>query len=335
MKAFLIGCGLLASVSIPALAGVKEGVDAYIAGDYTKALAEWRAPAQAGDPDAEFNMGQAYNLGHGVPVDKAVAMDWFRKAAAAGHAQAQAAVGISLFQAGKRDEALTYLRKAADQGEAKAQYIVATAYFNGDSLPKDWVKAYALMTRSKAQGIGAAATSLAQMDQAIPEAQRQAGLALARELERSEILKEADPSTPARTMVSRPSERIQPVAIPASQPASPPSTPVASAPAATPKTVVTAPIKTAVAKPKPVITITPTAGGWKIQLGAFSTAAAAKTAWGAISASAPAIKTLTPNYTPVGAVTRLQAGPFANRAAADQACAAVKGGGGACFPVGP
>jgi len=335
MKAFLIGCGLVASVSVPALAGVKEGVDAYIAGDYTKALAEWRGPAQAGDPDAEFNLGQAYNVGHGVPVDKAVAMEWFRKAAASGHAQAQAAVGIQLFQAGKRDEALTYLKKAADQGEPKAQYIVATAYFNGDSLPKDWVKAYALMTRSKAQGIGAAATSLAQMDQAIPEAQRQAGLSLARELERSEILKANDPSTPARTMVSRPSERIQPVAVPASQPASPPPAQGAAASPPAPKPISAAPIRVATAKPKPVATVTPSAGGWKIQLGAFSTAAAAKTGWGAISTSAPAIKALTPFYTPVGAVTRLQAGPFATRAAADQACAAVKSGGGACFPVAP
>jgi cell division septation protein DedD len=334
MKALLIGCGLLISVSVPALAGVKEGVDAYIAGDYTRALAEWRAPAQAGDPDAEFNMGQAYNLGHGVPVDKAAAMDWFRKAAAAGHAQAQAAVGISLFQAGKRDEALTYLKKAADQGEPKAQYIVATAYFNGDSLPKDWVKAYALMTRSKAQGIGAAGTSLAQMDQAIPEGQRQAGLALARELERSEILKAADATTPARTMVSRPSERIQSVAVPASQTENAPSA-AASVEPAMPKPVVTAPIKPAMAKPKPAAIIVPTPGGWKIQLGAFSTAAAAKAAWGAISASTPAIKPLTPGYTPVGAVTRLQAGPFATRTAADQACAAVKGSGRACFPVGP
>lgn len=334
MKAFLIGCGLMALVASPAFAGVKEGVDAYIAGDYGKAIAEWRAPAQAGDPDAEFNLGQAYNLGHGVPVDKTVAMDWFRKAAASGHAQAQAAIGISLFQAGKRDEALTYLKKAADQGEPKAEYIVATAYFNGDSLPKDWVKAYALMTRSKAAGIGAASTSLTQMDQAIPEAQRQAGLALAHEMERTEQLKATDGSAPARTMVSRPS---LPVTSASTAPTPPVSTPPAEPSAAPliPRPVVTAPVKTAAAKPKPPAAIAPApGGGWKIQLGAFSTAAAAKTAWGTVSASAPAIRALTPNYVPAGTFTRLQAGPLATRAAAAEACASIKSS-GACFPVGP
>jgi cell division septation protein DedD len=331
MKAFLIGCSLLALASVPALAGVKEGVDAYIAGDYAKAIAEWRGPAAAGDPDAQFNMGQAYNLGHGVGVDKAAAMEWFRKAAASGHAQAQAAVGIQLFQAGKRDEALTFLKQAADQGEPKAQYIVATAYFNGDSLPKDWVRAYALMLRSKAQGIGAAATSLAQMEQAIPEGQKQSGAAMARELERSEQLRAADATMPARTMVTprsptaAASTPIAQVSVPKSEVYTPPAPVVASAPPPAP-----APIKPT-PKPKPVITAAP-GGGWKVQLGAFSSAAAAKTAWGKISGTAPALTALTPVYTPVGTITRLQAGPLASRAAAEQACHAVKT---ACFPVAP
>ena len=41
-----------------------------------------------------------------------------------------------------------------------------------------------------------------------------------------------------------------------------------------------------------------------------------------------------PFYVKAGAVTRLQAGPFENKAAAERACAAVRGGGQACLPVG-
>ncbi len=144
------------AIASPAYSTVKDGVDAWVAQDYAKAVAEWRGPAAAGEPDAQFNLGQAYKLGRGVPVDAAVALDWYRKAANSGHEQAQATLGLQLFQSGQREEALVWLRKAADQGEPRAQYVVGTAYFNGDSLPKDWARAYALMTRANAAGIGAA-----------------------------------------------------------------------------------------------------------------------------------------------------------------------------------
>ena len=68
--ALLIGTTAMAgAMAGPAFAGVKEGVDAWLAGDYAKAVAEWKAPAAAGDPDAQFNLGQAYKLGRGVPQD--------------------------------------------------------------------------------------------------------------------------------------------------------------------------------------------------------------------------------------------------------------------------
>ena len=49
--------------AVPALADVKAGVDAWQQGDYAKAIAQWRPLAEAGDPDAQFNLGQAYKLG--------------------------------------------------------------------------------------------------------------------------------------------------------------------------------------------------------------------------------------------------------------------------------
>ena len=49
----------------PALADVKAGVDAWSNGDFNAAVKEWREPAKKGDPDAQFNMAQAYKLGRG------------------------------------------------------------------------------------------------------------------------------------------------------------------------------------------------------------------------------------------------------------------------------
>ncbi|ATE65027.1 SPOR domain-containing protein [Rhizorhabdus dicambivorans] len=353
MKSFFAGCALVVlAAATPALADVKAGVDAWMAGDFPKAVAEWRGPAAAGEPDAQFNLGQAYKLGRGVPADQAVAMDWYRKAAAAGHEQAQATLGLQLFQSGQRDEAMIWLKKAADQGEARAQYVVGTAYFNGDSLPKDWARAYALMTRAKAAGIGAATTSLTQMDQLVPEQQRQAGLALAREMERTEQLRASDTPGPNAPLTMRNARTPQPVgqvAVPASspppapapaemaqaQPIQPWKAPSTAPAAATPAPAAARPAAPKPA-PKPAATISASAGGgWKIQLGAFSSSDAARNAWTSLSARA-GLKALSPTYIPVGNLTRLQAGPLGSRAAANEACAAVKSTAGtACFPVAP
>lgn len=378
MRSLVLGFALVSTIIVsPVLAGVKEGAEAWRDGNYPKAVAEWRGPAEAGEPDAQFNLGQAYKLGRGVQMDATLAQDWYRKAAAAGHEQAQATLGLLLFQNGKREEAMTWLKKAADQGEPRAQYVVGTAYFNGDLLPKDWARAYALMLRAKSNNIGAATTSLAQMEQLIPDQQRQAGIALAREMERTAQLRANDvgsgdtaaltmrnsvappptaqASAPpiARTSVppskaELPTVYGQPVAPPPvgaapiladSQPwRAPASIPAgSSAPTAAPaSTAVTTTPKPAVQKPaapKPVI-VASAGDGWKIQIGAYSSADAARAAWSSLSARA-GLKALSPTYTPVSALTRLQAGPLASRAAANEACAAVKAVGATCFAVAP
>lgn len=343
MRSLVLGCAIVAvATASPALADVKAGVDAWLAQDFPKAVAEWRGPATAGEPDAQFNLGQAYKLGRGVPADQNLATDWYRKAAASGHMQAQATLGLQLFQSGKRDEAMIWLKKASDQGEPRAQYVVGTAYFNGDSLPKDYARAYALMTRADAAGIGAAKTSLAQMEQLVPEPQRAAGLALAREMERTAMLKVNDAPASGVPLTIRSSASPAPVghtAVPASTPqqiaeapAQPWKAPAASKAAATPAK---AP-PSAITAPRPAAVIVASAGGgWKIQLGAFSSPDGAKAAWSSLASRAPALKVLSPAYIAAGTFTRLQAGPLASRAAANAACSTVKAAGSACFPVAP
>jgi cell division septation protein DedD len=354
MRNLLPGCALIAlATALPALADVKDGVDAWKAGDFAKAVAEWRGPAAAGDPDAQYNLGQAYKLGRGVPADQAAATEWYRKAAASGHEEAQATLGLQLFQAGKRDEAMTWLKKAAERGEPRAQYVVGTAYFNGDSVPRDWPRAYALMTRAKAGGIGAATTSLAQMDQLIPEQQRQAGAALARDMERTAMLKANGDSGSATPLAMR-GKATPP---PAGQAKAPPPAPSAPAPTAaapvaaaqassqpSPARTATAPApkpepaaaRAAAPPAKPASPVAASPGGrWKIQLGAYSTAAAAHSAWSKMSAKASVLRKFSPSYVAAGNVTRLQAGPVGSRAAANQACTTIQAAGVDCFPVAP
>lgn len=183
-----LGAALLAlAVSSPALADVKAGVDAWERGDFAKAVAEWRDPAAKGDADAQFNLGQAYKLGRGVPMDLKQAEAWYKKAADRGHVQAADNYGLVLFQDNRREEAMPYIRASADRGEPRAQYVLGTAMFNGDIAEKDWVRAYALMTRASAQGLPQASRSLATMDKYIPLAERTKGTQLAAQLERDAV----------------------------------------------------------------------------------------------------------------------------------------------------
>ncbi|WP_095013396.1 SPOR domain-containing protein [Tsuneonella mangrovi] len=173
-------CGLF--VATPALADVKAGVDAWTAGDFAKAVAEWQGPAAKGDPDALFNMAQAYRLGRGVPVDMAKAEEYYARAAAKGHLKAADNYGLLLFQDGRRKEAMPYIEAAAGRGDPRAQYLLGIARFNGDLLPKDWVKAYALLTLANAAGLPQAKPAIQQMDDYIPLAQRQQAQSLAAQM---------------------------------------------------------------------------------------------------------------------------------------------------------
>lgn len=162
---------------------VKRGVEAWESGDYATAVKLWRPLAIKGDADAQFNLAQAYRFGRSVPVDMKAAEDWYRRAAAQGHLQAEDNLGLIMFQNGDRQNAMPMIRRSADRGDPRAQYVLATAMFNGDFAEKDWTTAYALMTRASATGLARASSSLAQMDKFIPLEQRQKGLALARDME--------------------------------------------------------------------------------------------------------------------------------------------------------
>lgn len=343
MRVKLLVSGLtiaLVALGTAARADVKTGVDAWSRGDYAAAIKEWRPLAINGDADAQFNLGQAYKLGRGVPVDFKLAEGWYRKAADQGHFQAEDNLGLILFQNGDRAKAMPYIEKSANRGEPRAQYVLATALFNGDLAKKNWVRAYALMTRASASGLSQASASLAQMDQFIPLEQRQKGLAMARELEASAQRPQfAEAPTPALA-VKRPPRAPEPPIRVEDIPASSPE------PAMANKTVEVATVeKPAMIKPKPIVKATPkptpsaptTISGpaWRVQLGAFGDQGNARALWGKLQGRVAALGGLQPYYVKAGSIMRLQAGPIAGKSAAERVCASVKASGQGCLAVGP
>ena len=169
----------------PAMADVKDGVEAWSRGDFDRAVAEWRAPAEAGDPDAQFNLAQAYRLGRGVPTDLTRAEELYLAAASQGHMRAADTYGLMLFQSGRREAALPYVQAASRRGDPRAQYLLGIAHFNGDLVEKDWVRAYALLTLANSDGLPQAASAIAQMDGHVPLEQRQQAATLAAQMRRS------------------------------------------------------------------------------------------------------------------------------------------------------
>ena len=333
--------------ALPAWASVKDGVDAWSRGDFVRAVGEWHKPAAAGDADAQFNLAQAYKLGKGVAPDLKRAEALYLKAAQQGHLQAADTYGLLLFQTGRREAAMAWLVPSAERGEPRAQYVLAVAHYNGDLLPKDPVRAYALMTRAAAAGLDVAKATLASMDKTLPLDQRQQGVALAAELEakasaqRTVQMTSAGLGSKATAPAALIPERVTagadfanpvPVARPVrvvSRPSIVATLPVDAPPA--PTSVAPAPAKVAVATPASRPAAAAASGAWRIQLGAFGVAGNAQAQWTRLKGNA-ALDGLQAFYVPVGTLTKLQAGPFASRAEAQAACGKV--GVAGCIPVG-
>ena len=294
MRKVLLGL-LIGAMALPAAAqSVRAGIEAWQKGDTAGAVAIWKPLAEKGDADAAFNLGQAYRLGKGVPLDLAQAQGWLERAARKGHIDAQSTLGLLLFQNGNRQGAMRWLNAAAEAGEARALLLVGTALYNGDGVPADPVKAYAYVSRAAAQGLAPAKATLADMDAVMPLEQRKKGVALAQELIAGK--KPAAPAAPPKAAAAKP---------PAPKPAAP---------------------KVAVAPPaKPAVTAS---GKWRVQLGAFGQRKSAETLYAKLSGKLAGRQAY---YVPAGAVVRLQAGPFESRSAASAACARLAPQ--PCFPV--
>ena len=248
-----------ASSKAAAAPTVKDGVDLWEAGNPQQAVAIWRPLALAGDPDAQFNLGQAYKLGRGVPADLAQAEDWYRRAAKQGHLQAEDNLGLVLFTANRRDDAMPFILRSAARGEPRAQYVLGTAHFNGDLAAQDWPRAYALTKRASDAGLGIASARLAQLDSLIPLEQRQAGLAMIPEMEKAE---QRERLAAVNAAAPPPASPVPASVKAASLPASVPGTsytppPIVSPAAPPPLRPVPEPIKTAelpASQPVPVST---------------------------------------------------------------------------------
>lgn len=117
---------------------------------------QWRAVAEKGDAEGQFQYSELLSGGKGVPGDDFEALVYLRKSASQGYAKAQAALG-QRYKSGRgveQDivEGLLWLEKAAEQGELTAQTTVALCYLNGDGTPRNEVNAAKWLQRASKAG---------------------------------------------------------------------------------------------------------------------------------------------------------------------------------------
>lgn len=309
----LAGSAAIAQRAAPAGANdARDGIEAWRAQNYEEAVRIWRPLADRGDADAQYNLAQAYFMGRGLPQNMTLAEQWYARAARGGHEEAQANYGLLLFQNGRQREAMPWIERAANRGDPRAQYVYGTALFNGDLIPQDLPRAYALMTRAAAQNLPPAVTQLAELDRRLSAQDRARGVEMARDLATApppvELAAATPPPRRARTPAPRPP-------VPARvRPDNPPSERTQ--------------IVTARPAPRPA-PVAAAGGRWRVQLGAFSNDANARRAWGAVAGR---LIGLQPYYVRAGNLIRLQAGPLRDRTAALRACAIAGSG---CYPVAP
>jgi TPR repeat protein len=192
------GWGVLLLAAVPAFADTAAGLAAFKSKDYLRAYKEWKAGAEAGQAEAQFDLGVLYAQGLGVQRDLNQAASWYRKSADQGNAEAQFALGqmyargwgvprdtadaIRWFQLSNSvdsdgpptdwlsvegygiekdpQQAAYWYQQAANSGHAEAQYFLGLFYAKGQGVKRDEEQAARWMSASASQGYAPALSEL-------------------------------------------------------------------------------------------------------------------------------------------------------------------------------
>ena len=135
---------------------VKEGNDAYDAGDYYTALKRYQEAAEQGNTSAQTSLGYMYADGIGVTKSYEKAFEYFKLAADQGNATAQNDlgymydIGMGVEQSYKK--AFEYYKLSADQGNAPAQSNLGMLYSKGRGVDQSYEKAVEYYQLAAEQG---------------------------------------------------------------------------------------------------------------------------------------------------------------------------------------
>ena len=121
-----------------------------------KLFAEISTKAAGGDVEAMLDLGLAYSVGMGTPIDRVATVKWISLAATKGNERAQYVYGQILqrgqFATKDAKEAVRWFRLAAAQGNADAELSLAQAYDNGEGVEANEQESLRWLKRAATQG---------------------------------------------------------------------------------------------------------------------------------------------------------------------------------------
>lgn len=131
--------------------------------------------AKAGDVNAQFQLGEIYQLGRGVAVNYKTAKAYYEAAARQNHIHAQIELGLMYYleQLGSNqlENAYFWLHKAAEADSAAAQWLVGVMNFNGQGVPEDLVESYVWLALASEKGHPRAKMNQEQIEDSLSFAQ--------------------------------------------------------------------------------------------------------------------------------------------------------------------
>ena len=122
---------LAATINEVAASGLDDAVNAMRTGDFAEAYCIMRPLADAGDADAQYNIGWMYLNGYGLRVNDSLALEWWKKASEQGNADASFSIGM-LYSLGdgevlkNTNRAIDYYLLAAKTGQEDAVSILVS-----------------------------------------------------------------------------------------------------------------------------------------------------------------------------------------------------------------
>lgn len=124
--------------------------------DYKKAVELYTKAAEAGDAQAQFDLGVCYRQGEGVEADIDKAIELYQKAIEQGHGGAMTNMGVLYDNAIGVDEnpvkALEYYKMAAEAGHPDGQCCAGIMYYNGRGTEQNYEEAVKWFTKAAEQG---------------------------------------------------------------------------------------------------------------------------------------------------------------------------------------
>lgn len=178
----LWGC---TAVAQDVASSVAAGITAYNRGDIVTAYRLLKAASDAGDSDAEVNLGYLYARGQGTPADQGEALRLYLLSAGQGNPEGMNAVGYKYrYGSGVKIDlprAVHWFCRAALSGDPRGLNNLAIMYLEGQGVERDLDEARRLWQQSAERGNPNAMANLGQSYYFQPPRDPARGLGLLKE----------------------------------------------------------------------------------------------------------------------------------------------------------